>query len=140
MRQPAFALLLASLLGSFFPVAADPNSPASQASQPPKILVSRAKYPEVAQHIEDAQRAGKPRILTIDRPGADQRRKEALRGIPKVPGKQLDEYPPAMFKEGGTGAHVRPVDPSQNQGAGAWIASECRKYPDGFQVEILVGP
>jgi filamentous hemagglutinin len=27
-----------------------------------------------------------------------------LSGLEKVPGKQLDEYPPAMFREGGRGA------------------------------------
>src|ERR1700722_16052186 len=76
----------------------------SQPSTQPAVVVitiSWSKYPEAAQHILDAQAAGKPSILTIDGLGADARRGASLAGIDKVPGQQLDEYPLAMFKEGG---------------------------------------
>ena len=106
----------------------------------PKIEVPMSKYPETGQHIMDAQAAGKPSIVTIDRPGAKARRSESLGGKPKVPGKQLDEYPPAMFQEGGSGARVRPVNPSDNMGAGACIGNQCRSYPDGTKVQIVVVP
>ncbi|WP_130511795.1 polymorphic toxin-type HINT domain-containing protein [Krasilnikovia cinnamomea] len=81
-----------------------------------EISVSRTKYPESAEHIEDAQAAGQPTELTIDRAGAAARRRASMRGNPRVSGKDRDEYPPAMFEEGGSGSSVRPIDPSDNRG------------------------
>ena len=102
------------------------------------VKLPSSKYPESAAHARDAQAAGHPDVLTIDRPGAPGNRGESLKGIDKVPGKQLDEYPPAMFKEGGAGASVRPVTPSDNMGAGACIGNQCRGLPDGATVRIEV--
>ncbi|PMY44391.1 hypothetical protein C1X69_30095 [Pseudomonas sp. FW305-67] len=59
-------------------------------------------------------------------------------GLPKIPGKQLDEYPPAMFKEGGEGASVRAITPKNNMGAGACIGNACRGLEDGEKVRIKV--
>lgn len=52
--------------------------------------------------------------------------------------KDLDEYPPAMFEEGGEGASVRPISPSDNRGAGASMGNQLRQYPDGTQVKIRI--
>lgn len=104
------------------------------------INVSKSKYPQSAQHIEDAQKAGKPTTLTINRTGAKANRAASLKGKPKVPNRDLDEYPPAMFKEGGNGASVRAIDPSDNRGAGSSMGHQCRKYLNGTQVDICVVP
>lgn len=82
------------------------------------IIINKSKYPESAKHIEEAQAAGKPIVLTIDRSGATKRRQESLKDTPPVKGKDRDEYPPAMFKEGGSGSSVRPITPSDNRGQG----------------------
>ena len=103
-----------------------------------EIPISRARYGEGAKHIEDAQRAGHPDVLTIARPGAPSNRKASLGGIPKAPGKQLDEYPPAMFKEGGAGASVRPISPRDNMATGACIGNACRGLANGERVRIKV--
>ncbi|WP_197499275.1 VENN motif pre-toxin domain-containing protein, partial [Mangrovibacter phragmitis] len=103
------------------------------------IIINKSKYPESAKHIEDAQAAGQPTVLTIDRAGATQRRQQSLRDTPMVKGMDRDEYPPAMFKEGGAGASVRPVSPSDNRGAGACIGAQCRGLPDGSSVTIKTG-
>lgn len=51
-----------------------------------QITISRSRFPEVARHIDDAQAAGKPKILTIDR---DAERSEARsREARKVSGTQ----------------------------------------------------
>ncbi|MBV8042003.1 hemagglutinin repeat-containing protein, partial [Pluralibacter sp.] len=100
------------------------------------IIINKSKYPESAKHIEEAQAAGKPAVLTIDRSGATKRRQESLKDTPPVKGKDRDEYPPAMFKEGGSGASVRPITPSDNRGAGACIGAQCRNLPDGTPVII----
>ncbi len=104
---------------------------------PWEIKVPSAKYPESAAHIRDAQAQGHPLVLTIDRPGAPGRRSESLAGRPKVPGMDLDEYPPALFKEGGEGASVRPISPADNRGAGACIGNQCRHLPNGTPVRII---
>ena len=78
--------------------------------------------------------------LTIDRTGAKGNRRASLRGISTKKGKGRDEYPPAMFKEGGKGASVRHIDPSDNRGAGSTIGAQCAPYPNGTKVRILVTP
>jgi filamentous hemagglutinin len=55
-----------------------------------------------------------------------------------VPGKHLDEYPPAMFKEGGAGASVRAIKPRDNLSGGACIGNACRGLPNGTRVRIRV--
>jgi RHS repeat-associated protein len=102
------------------------------------VVVSSSKHPEAAKHILDAIKAGHPEVLTIERAGASANRAASTGGLSKVVGKQLDEYPPAMFKEGGKGASVRPIKPSDNMGAGACIGNACRGLPDGSRVRIKV--
>ena len=101
------------------------------------IVVPGDKYPESAEHIRDAQANGKPEVLTIDRAGAKDRRKEAMKGNPVVSGHDRDEYPPAMTGEGGSGASVRPVSPSDNRGAGSCIGAQCRGLADGSRIRII---
>jgi RHS repeat-associated protein len=101
------------------------------------VVIPSDKYPESAEHIRDAQGNGQPSVLTVDRKGAKDRRGEALSDHDPVPGKDRDEYPPAMFGEGGKGASVRPISPSDNRGAGACIGAQCRDLPDGSRVRIV---
>ncbi len=105
---------------------------------PKSVEVSMTRFPESAQHIEDAVAAGKPNTLTIDRANAAARRRESLRGTETRSGLDRDEFPPAMFEEGGQGASVRHINPSDNRGAGACIGAQCRGLPDGTTVRIDV--
>lgn len=102
------------------------------------VTISKDRYPESAQHIEDAIGAGKPDTLTIDRDNAATRRRDSLRGIETKPGLDRDEYPPAMFQEGGQGASVRHITAGDNRGAGACIGAQCRELPNGTKVRIEV--
>jgi Deoxyribonuclease NucA/NucB len=52
--------------------------------------------------------------------------------------KDRDEYPPAVSQEGGKGASVRPIDPSDNRGAESTMGKQMQSYPNGTQVEIVV--
>jgi hypothetical protein len=104
----------------------------------PTINVSKKLYGQAAKHIEDAQNAGQPEIVTIDRSNAPQRRTEAMSKLPPLPFLERDEYPPAMFKEGGANASVRYVNPRDNRACGAYIGNACRPYPDGTRVRIKV--
>jgi hypothetical protein len=59
-------------------------------------------------------------------------------GTAPVKGKDRDEYPPASTAEGGAGASVRPIDSSDNRGAGAAWGNTIKSLPDGTKVEIKV--
>ena len=87
---------------------------------------------------EDAIANGQPEVLTIDRVGKKANRRASLKGIDKVPGKDLDEYPPAMFKEGGNGASVRPINPSDNRGAGSSFGHKLRSYQNGTKIKFKI--
>ena len=102
------------------------------------IELSAEKYPEVAKHITDAIENGQPEILTIARREKNKRRYDALKDKEKVPGKDLDEYPPSMFLEGGEGVSVRALSPKENRGAGAVIGNKLRGKPDGTKVKITI--
>jgi Deoxyribonuclease NucA/NucB len=73
------------------------------------VVISKTAHPQSAQHILDAQASGYPSTLTIERTGASARRRASTGGYPRVAGMQPDEYPPAMFLEGGAGASVRNI-------------------------------
>jgi hypothetical protein len=96
------------------------------------------KYPTVAAHIASAILAGESAICTIDRSGADQRREQSLAGIPTKDGYDRDEWPMAMCAEGGEGASVAYIDPSENRGAGSWVGNQLAEYPDGTRVKFVI--
>lgn len=99
-----------------------------------RVEVSRTKYPESAKHIDDAVDAGHPRALDIYRPGAQGNRRDSMPGNPPKKGYDRDEYPPAMTREGGKGASVRYIDPSDNRGAGSCIRWQCVDLPNGARI------
>jgi RHS repeat-associated protein len=105
---------------------------------PAVIKVSRSKYGEAAEHIAEAQAAGFPSVLTVGKKGAKANREASLDGIPNIPGKHRDEYPPAMFKEGGSGSSVKIIKPRDNMACGAHIGNQCRALKDGAKVRIEV--
>jgi len=96
------------------------------------------QYPQVAAHIASAILGGKSSICTIDRNGAEQRREASLAGIPTRDGYDRDEWPMAMCKEGGAGASVVYIDPSENRAAGSWVGNALEKYQDGTRVKFVV--
>jgi RHS repeat-associated protein len=102
------------------------------------ITVDAKKYPQSAAHIQEAQEAGQPSVLTVDRTAAAANRKAALKGTPVVEGLDRDEYPPAMFSEGGAGASVKAINPSDNRGAGGSIGQQAKKLANGTKVKIQV--
>ena len=133
----ADALTLGVLAGVGANSAAESSAGAEAASVPKTVVIDSAKYPETAAHVQDAQAAGHPSVVTVDRPGSKTRRAEALRGTKPTKGKDRDEYPPAMFKEGGKGSSKRSIDPSDNRGAGASMRHQCSSVMDGDKVKIV---
>ncbi|GAA0696262.1 hypothetical protein GCM10010193_58750 [Kitasatospora atroaurantiaca] len=115
-----------------------------------EMVIPRSRYPHSADHIEEAQRGEiwrgdqshqgrpKPSVVTIDRPNGDANREDSLRGIPTRSPDDRDEYPPAMYKEGGTGASVKYIPSGDNQGSGSSMGSAVRGLPEGARVKIRV--
>jgi hypothetical protein len=127
---------------------AKPVPAASAAARPPgkpyDVVVSKSRYPASAEHVRHAQRLGQPSVLTLERSGAAQRRAEALRYIKdrsRRPGAHFDrdEYPMAIFREGGNPASVRYIHRSDNRGAGRSVGHQLRDVPDGARVRFMVG-
>ncbi|WP_409346720.1 DNA-entry nuclease [Paenibacillus sp. MBLB4367] len=102
------------------------------------LVIPSERFPETAAHIRAAIKRGESRICTIDRGGAEENRKESLKGIPTKPNYDRDEYPMAMCAEGGKGADIAYVAPSDNRGAGSWVSNQLEKFPDGTKIEIKV--
>ncbi|HYE53751.1 MAG TPA: polymorphic toxin-type HINT domain-containing protein, partial [Chitinophagaceae bacterium] len=113
-----------------------------------ELKISASDWPESAQHITDAQKAGQPDVLTIERGGAAQNRREwqSLKQYPTKSGFDRDEYPPAMFHEGGATASIRYISPSDNRGCGSFFGNFLRwtnnggAYPDGTRVWFHIVP
>jgi uncharacterized protein RhaS with RHS repeats len=101
-----------------------------------KIKISESKSPEAAKHIREAGIEGKK--LTVDRAGAAERRKEALKGTETKPGMDRDEVPAAIFKEGGAGASIRNIPSSDNRSGGAQLGNQLRDVPNGGCVTIEI--
>ncbi|MCX7424706.1 MAG: polymorphic toxin-type HINT domain-containing protein [Planctomycetia bacterium] len=101
---------------------------------PKRIVVDPERFPESAQHLEEAGAVG--RVLRVNRQGAARNRAAALRGRAKVAGRDLDEAPPAVLREAGAPVSVRPVPPGDNRGSGASIGNQLRGVPEGGEVII----
>ncbi|GGA47725.1 hypothetical protein GCM10007416_21100 [Kroppenstedtia guangzhouensis] len=119
----------------------DPSKPAVELNQKDYDIVLEfpaERYPETAAHIQDAIKKGHSDICTIDRDRAEENREKSLKGIPTKEGFDRDEWPMAFCREGGKGAHVSYIDPSDNRGAGAWVSREVNGYKDGTRVKFVV--
>ncbi|KIQ82459.1 DNA-entry nuclease [Bacillus sp. L_1B0_8] len=98
----------------------------------------KERYPETGKHITDAIKEGHSEVCKIDRGGAADRRKLSLAPYPSKKGYDRDEWPMAMCKEGGKGAHIEYISPADNRGAGSWVGNKLDKYPDGTRVKFEV--
>ncbi len=114
------------------------------------VIIDSDRCPETAAHIRDAQHGTswigddtidrtQPTDLTIDRDGSDARRAESMKQVPQTrPRMDRDEYPPAMFEEGGTGSSVKYVYFSDNRRAGRSIQQQTKHLEDGDDVILVV--
>lgn len=102
------------------------------------LIFPSDSYPETALHIYSAIANGHSDVCTIDRDGADENRKQSLKGIDTREGYDRDEWPMAMCEEGGYGASVAYIDPSDNRGAGSWVGHQLSAYEDGERILFIV--
>jgi len=102
------------------------------------VIVDSARHPQTAEHIRIARNRGRPDVVTLDRSGAADRRRESLARKPTRSDFDRDEYPCAVFAEGGAQADVAYIEGSDNRGAGSAIQWQVRQLPDGTRVRVRV--
>lgn len=102
------------------------------------VIVDSRKYPQTAEHIKMAQTMGFQEFVTLGRADAAERRKASLADVKASPIYDRDEWPMAVFEEGGQGANVVYIDGRDNRGAGSSIGWQMRGFPDGSRVRVRV--
>jgi hypothetical protein len=100
------------------------------------ISFSKTKYPNIRRHYEAAVAEGWPRVLVLNRSGADTRRSRLLRRIATRSGMDRDEYPPA-FARGSYRADVAYVPSSENRSHGARMGIKLRRYCEGTRFRYV---
>ena len=106
------------------------------------IGFSATKYPHIRRHVRRALRRGWPRVLVLNRRGADARRERLLEAFPARDGYDRDEYPPAVGRGRGKGltrgrhptgwkADVAYVPSSENRSHGSVMGIKLRRFCDG---------
>jgi hypothetical protein len=112
------------------------------------ISFSATKYPNIRRHFLDALRKGWPRTLVLNRRGADARRDRLLAGYPTRPGRDRDEYPPAVGRGNGPGlergvnprgwrADVRYVPSAENRSHGSTLGIKLRRFCNGTRFRYV---
>ena len=107
-----------------------------------RIGFSSTKYPNIFRHYARAVKAGWPRVLKVNRPGADGRRKRLLENVFTRSGYDRDEYPPAVGRGKGKGltrginprgwmASVQYVPSSENRSHGSALGIKLRRFCNG---------
>lgn len=102
-----------------------------------QLVFPSERYPETAKHIQEAIKKGESSICTIDREGAENNRSLSLKGVPTKKGYDRDEWPMAMCLEGGEGADIKYIKPSDNRGAGSWVGNQLENFANGTRVEFI---
>lgn len=100
------------------------------------LCVSTSQFGEAAEHVVDAQRLGAPRLLKLDRTGAQARRTSALRSVVTRAGFDRDEYPFAVSSVR-AGLSIRHIDPASNRSLGSYLGHQLRPLPDGSRFYVL---
>ncbi|HWC24948.1 MAG TPA: hypothetical protein VG474_00055, partial [Solirubrobacteraceae bacterium] len=86
------------------PPAPAPQAACTRSKAVKRIAFGKARYPRIRAHYLRAVRKGWPRILVLNRRGADRRSERLLRSIPPVAGLRPAAYPPAVGRgRGGRG-------------------------------------
>lgn len=105
-----------------------------------KVYLSYSQCPESCWHIIQARAQGQPSILTYcrDKKTIKSNRRKSTRKLKSCSQYDRDEYPFACTYEGGSGADVIYIDPSDNRRSGSIIGHQLRNYPDGTKFIIII--
>jgi hypothetical protein len=125
-----------------------PTPSCSKPSAVQPIGFSGTKYPNIRAHALAAIRKGWPKVLVLNRPGADARRDRLLGSWPTKAGYDRDEYPPAVGRGRGAGlvggsdprgwkADVAYVASSENRSHGSAMGTKLRRLCNGTKFRYV---
>jgi hypothetical protein len=115
-----------------------------------RLVFSKTKYRHIRQHVMDALGKGWPRVMVLNRKGADDRRDRLLEDIPTRAGFDRDEYPAAVGRGRANGDKrglVRGINPvgwmadvayvasKENRSHGSALGAKLRGFCDGTRFE-----
>ncbi|XP_028419062.1 uncharacterized protein LOC114544690 isoform X3 [Dendronephthya gigantea] len=112
----------------------------------PTITFPCSRIPDVCKNMRNAIFSkGKPTTLnriTDPKKIAQNRRNSGCPKLPKVPGKNCDEYPFASSRQGGAGAEIMNVPSRENSIQGGLLAGfyRAQKIGDGDCYKVALGP
>jgi hypothetical protein len=127
--------------------------PKSSCVRPQRVLrlvFSRAKYPNMRRHFLAAVKRGWPRVMVLNREGADDRRDRLLEDFPTRHGFDRDEYPAAVGRgtpNGDLRGLVRGINPvgwmadvayvpsRENRSHGSSLGAKLRGFCNGTQFQ-----
>ena len=127
-----------------------PKSSCTRPAGVQRIVFSRAKYPNIRRHYILAVGKGWPRVMVINRKGADARRDRLLEDIPTRAGFDRDEYPAAVGRgrpNGDQRGLVRGINPigwmadvayvpsSENRSHGSSLGAKLRPFCNGTKFQ-----
>jgi hypothetical protein len=127
-----------------------PKSSCTRPAGVQRIVFSRAKYPNIRRHYISTVGKGWPRVMVINRKGADARRDRLLEDIPTRAGFDRDEYPAAVGRGGPNGDQrglVRGINPigwmadvayvpsSENRSHGSSLGAKLKPFCDGTKFQ-----
>jgi len=117
-----------------------------------RLRFSAARYPNIKRHAEAAIARGWPRVMVLNRPGADERRDRLLESIPTRSGFDRDEYPAAVGRGRANGEQrglIRGINPigwmadvmyvpsSENRSHGSSLGSKLRGFCNGTRFRYV---
>jgi hypothetical protein len=137
------------------PPPAPPPPSAPSCSRPSSVQLLRfsaAKYPNIKRHTQAAIAKGRPRIMVLNRRGADERRDRLLEDIPTMAGFDRDEYPAAVGRGRANGKQrglIRGINPigwmadvdyvpsSENRSHGSSLGAKLRRFCNGVRFRYV---
>ncbi|MEN3285586.1 MAG: hypothetical protein V7607_6726 [Solirubrobacteraceae bacterium] len=137
------------------PTPAPKPKPKVSCTRPPgvqRIIFSKSKYPNIRRHYIFAVDRGWPRVMVVNRKGADDRRDRLLEGFPTRAGFDRDEYPAAVGRgkaNGDQSGLVRGINPigwmadvayvpsSENRSHGSALGAKLRAFCDGTRFRYV---
>jgi len=123
-----------------------PKATCTRPQRVQRVVFRRAEYPNIRRHFRAALRRGWPKVMVLNRPGADARRDRLLEGVATRPGFDRDEYPAAVGRgraNGRSRALVRGTNPrgwkadvayvpsGENRSHGSSLGNKLRPFCNG---------